>query len=336
MTPRYREMVLGKDLTPVGELSAAFLTPKTDQHLQFAYYESALVVEFLADRFGLESLKRILRDLAEGAPINDAIARHTAPLDQFEKNFAAFAKERAEKLGPGLDWEKPERRELLTASETELKVKYPNNFYVLIHRAQKLLREKKWEEAKAPLQKVLDHYPANTEPDNAYELLAMAHRSLGETNQERQVLEKLAALDADALDAYVRLMELANTDEDWGAVTQNAERFLAVNPLLPQPYRYLGLASEATGRTAQAIQAYRTLLLLDPPDPADAHFRLARLLHGTRDPSAKRHVLQALEEAPRFREAHRLLLQISRANSPATEAPPAATPGEKIIDLPKP
>jgi hypothetical protein len=51
--------------------------------------------------------------------------------------------------------------------------------------------------------------------------------------------------------------------------------------------------------------------LLDPPDPAEAHYRLARLLHQAGDPAAKRHVLQALEEAPRFREAHRLLLEIS-------------------------
>src|SRR5437899_789219 len=47
MNPKYREMILGKDLTPVGKLSAAFLTPKTDMDLQFAYYESYLVVEFL-------------------------------------------------------------------------------------------------------------------------------------------------------------------------------------------------------------------------------------------------------------------------------------------------
>jgi hypothetical protein len=40
------------------------------------------------------------------------------------------------------------------------------------------------------------------------------------------------------------------------------------------------------------------------------HFRLARLLHEDRQPSAKRHVLLALEEAPRFRTAQRLLLEI--------------------------
>src|SRR3989475_8504653 len=44
MNPRYRELILEGGLTPVGELSAAFLTAKSDHHLQFAYYESSLVV----------------------------------------------------------------------------------------------------------------------------------------------------------------------------------------------------------------------------------------------------------------------------------------------------
>jgi len=42
MNPQYREMISGEDLTPVSELSAAFLAPESDLHLQFAYYESSL------------------------------------------------------------------------------------------------------------------------------------------------------------------------------------------------------------------------------------------------------------------------------------------------------
>jgi len=42
------------------------------------------------------------------------------------------------------------------------------------------------------------------------------------------------------------------------------------------------------------------------------HFRLAKLLHSEGDPRARRHVLQALEEAPRYREALRLLMEINK------------------------
>ena len=74
INPHYREMMLGDDLTPVSQLSGAFLHPPTPRHLQFAYYESSLVVEYLAEKYGLETLKRILVDLGAGMPINDSLA----------------------------------------------------------------------------------------------------------------------------------------------------------------------------------------------------------------------------------------------------------------------
>ena len=47
--------------------------------------------------------------------------------------------------------------------------------------------------------------------------------------------------------AYLRLMELAQTAGDWQAVATNAQRLLAVNPLIPAPYRGLGRASGIAG-----------------------------------------------------------------------------------------
>ena len=52
--------------------------PPSGLHLQFAYYQSSLVVEFIAEKFGLEKLKAVLRDLGEGRPINDAPSPQTA------------------------------------------------------------------------------------------------------------------------------------------------------------------------------------------------------------------------------------------------------------------
>jgi tetratricopeptide (TPR) repeat protein len=332
MNPRYREMVLGDDLKPVSELSSAFLSPKSDLHVQFAYYQSSLVIEYLVSQFGFEKLKAILRDLGEGVNINDAIPKHTAPMKQIEKEFAAFAKAKARALGPGLEWEKPvaadSRLQALGLSDATLygAPEKSKNYWVLLNAANKLMAEKQWEAAKAPLQTLIELYPDQSGPNNAYALLAAVHRSLSDPAAERIALEQWAAREADALDAYLRLMELAEIAQDWNAVTQNAERFLAVNPLLPQPYRFLATASEGLGKTEPAISAYQKLLLLDPADPAEVHFRLARQLHLNNHPTAKRHVLQALEEAPRFREAHQLLLELAQADSISTNAPAVSNP----------
>jgi tetratricopeptide (TPR) repeat protein len=376
MNPHFREMVLGNDLTPVSKLSAAFLAPRSEMHLQFAYYESSLVVEFIVNHFGMQHLKTLLKDLGEGMPINSALERNTTPMQQLETDFAAFAKERALQLAPGLDWEKPSLSELSedigsanalsfsrhsktnhggsllknllppprdesespetakdpsseespTGARSKWMSAHPTNFYALTEQAQTLLEEKKYEAAKTPLQKLAELYPDATGPDCAYAMLAQVHHELGETNAEREVLKRFARQDDEAKDAYVRLMELEAVVQDWAGVVENANRDLAVDPLSPPPYRFLALASEHTEKVDTAIGAYRSLLQLDPPDPAQIHFQLAKALHVKKDPAAKREVLQALEEAPRFRAALELLLELSPTPSGATNSPTALEP----------
>ncbi|HWW02378.1 MAG TPA: tetratricopeptide repeat protein [Candidatus Acidoferrum sp.] len=305
MNPDYRRMALGDELTPVSELSGAFLAPRSALHLQFAYYESSLVVEFLVQQFGLNQLQAVLYDLGEGVEINTAIEKHTVTMQKLEEDFAAFARQKAEQLAPGLDWTKP---------GPEGPSKSATNFYSLTELAVKSLEDKEFEAAKTPLQELIKLYPSQTGAESAWAMLAAAHRGLGETNAERHVLIRLADQDGEALEAYRRLMELGAGAKDWPAVSLNAQRYLAVDPLVALPYRFLAQACERTGETDTALSAYRATLALEPPDPAELHFKLARLLHQAGSPEARRQVLQALEEAPRYREALRLLLEIENSN----------------------
>lgn len=326
MTPRYREMIFKGDLTPISKLSGAFLAPKTPFHLQFAYYESALVVEFLVERYGLDKVRAILGDLREGVEINASIAKHTAPMSGLEKDFGEYATARARALAPGLDFEKPKSGGFGSAPTTPTIAPTilgrATNYWVLMQQAQELVSTKKWAEAKAPLQQLLTLYPAQTGKDSAYPLLSHVHRVLGETNEELAVLRRYAAEDDEASDAYLRLAELGAAAGDWPEVRRNSERFLSVNPLVAAPYRYLALAAENQGQPATAIAAHRTLLLLDPPNPSEVHYRLARLLHQTGDAGAKRQLLMALEDAPRHRAGLELLLELNRASTNAPKATP--------------
>jgi tetratricopeptide (TPR) repeat protein len=320
MTPEYRRMILGGQLKPLGRLSAAFMSPATPKDLQFAYYESSLAVEFLVERFGLASLKAILADLAKGENINAAIAEHAAPLPKIEADFAAFARKQAENLAPGGDWEQPAREQLDPADPqavAEWLRKHPNSFWALSLYAGNLVAEHKWEQAKEPLQKLIALYPQCVEKGNAYQLLAEVYRNLGEAAQEAQPLNTLATLSGEAPDAYERLMEIGMEQKNWALVAENAERYLAVNPLLGAAYGRLGRACQELGEDEAAISSYERLLLLDPADPVDANYRLACLLR-PRDPvAAKRHILEALADAPRFREGHQLLLKILADAGPA-------------------
>lgn len=317
LTPRYREMILGGELTPVANLSAAFIAPPSGRHLQFAYFQSSLVVEFIVSRFGPEKLAAILRNLGEGQPVNEAIEAHTLPMATFEQDFAAFARRQAEALAPALDWEKPSLPATLDGpgagawrvwADTRT-----NNFWVLTARAGELIEARQWPEARAVLEQLVGAFPDFTGPDSAWRQLAAVCRALGDTPGERAAWTRLAEKDGEAPDAYQRLCELAAETGDWEAVRLNAERFLAVDPLVAAPYRFLAMAAENTSDAAAAVAALRALLALDPANPAEIHFRLARQLHRLGDPAARRHVLRALEDAPRHREALRLLREIHSA-----------------------
>jgi tetratricopeptide (TPR) repeat protein len=307
MNLAYRKMILDGKLTPLGELSGAFLAPKTSQDLLFAYYESSLVVEFLVHERGLETLKAILQDLRDGQEINRAITAHTVPLRELEKQFDAFARAQAGALAPGADLEKPPEDEDAAWDRA-----HPSNYYLKMREARKLVEDKNWEQAKPLLETVAASYAGERRADNPLWLLSQAERNLNDTNAELATLKKLAERESDFVDLDLRLIELLVAAKDWAAAANYANQLLEVNPLMGAPYAALAQAEDALGHSEQAIAANRRLLLLDPADPAEVHFQLARLLHarGDAEAEAKRHVLQALEEAPRFRQAQRLLLQI--------------------------
>ena len=314
LSPEFREMVLGKDFTPLSKLSGAFLAPKSAMHVQFAYIESAMAVEFLVDTSGLAALRGLLDDLGAGKGINEALpARTGLSLNSLDEAFAKFARAKAEAVAPGLTWEDadlPDETDSKAAAEW-LKV-HPKSFRGKQLLAARLVIEKKWPEAKAALMELKSLYPGYVGEDNPYMLLAAVHKQTSDAPAEAAVLEELAARDGDATPAFLRLMDLREAAKDWDGVARNARRMLAVNPLVPAPHRSLARGAEKLGRRDEAIAAYRALALLDETDPAETHFRLARLLAqaGKKD-EAKREVLKALEEAPRFLDAHALLLDLT-------------------------
>jgi tetratricopeptide (TPR) repeat protein len=314
-------MILGDDLTPLSKLSGAFLAPETPLHLQFAYYESALAVEFLVQRTGLDALKGLLDDLGTGTTINEALPRRTkTSLEQLDRDFARFARERAGRIAPEATWEEPEAEVPGDADSKALEgwlEKHPKSFWGLRRLGARLVTEEKWERAREVLETLKRLYPEYVGTENAYVLLANVARQTANPAAEHAILEELAARDGDATAAYLRLLELDAAAGDWRNLARNARRLLAVNPLIPAGHRQLARAAEHLGDNAEAVAAYRALVLLDDTDPAEVHYRLATLLRQAgKLQEARREVLKSLEEAPRFLEAHRLLLELVESDKP--------------------
>jgi tetratricopeptide (TPR) repeat protein len=313
MTPRYREMTLGDDLTPLSRLTSAFMNPKSALHVQFAYFESALAVEFLVGRYGFDALKTLLDDLGAGLFVNEALERRTGrSLAKLDSEFAEFARARAKSVAPDATWEKPDLKEDADSAAVRTWLeKHPKSFLGQQRLCVRLVREEKWADAEKALQGLRELYPEYAGPDSAYELLSVTYRQTKRPKDEAAALEELAKHDSDATAAHQRLIELSEAASDWSSAARNARRWLAVNPLTPAPHRALAKAAERLKERDEAMAAYRAVLRFGVPDAADVRYRLAVLLEqsGERD-KARREVLKALEDAPRHRDAHELLLKL--------------------------
>lgn len=327
MTRKFRGMILDDGaLTPVSELSSAFLHPESDDELMFAYYESSQVVQFLIDSYGEAKFRAILTDLAAGKRINEAIAAQTASLDKIEKAFAAKMQMIAGAYGSSVDWKKPTPEEvnpLDPESFASYLKAHPKNFWAARKHVSELMDAEQWEAAVAAAQRLIELVPDDTSDEGGYLAKAEALRHLGKVDEEAAVLRDLCTRSSDVLPALLRLVEIESTAQRWDEVRLHAMRATALNPFLAGPQTALARAADALGDVPGAISGYERMLSLETDNRADVLFRLARLHRSTDLEKSRRYVLDSLALAPRFREAHRLLLDLkSSAVAPSTETSP--------------
>lgn len=308
MNPVYREWILGEELTPVSELSNAFLTPKSALHVQFAYYQSSLVVDFFVERYGLPALLKVLTDLGAGMPINEALQRHSGSLDALNAEFAAYAAEIANAYGPDVDWERPEQQPLDSDLANALLKESPNNYWVLRFLAKQAVSDQDAVAAGPHLDRLDELLPEDVSDGCATALRAELAQQVGDGPKERSYRQQLVDHRPADLVSLRRLAELAAEEEDWEAVRNAAEAILAVQPLLPDGHQWLADSGQESEQPADVVRGLQALSNLDPVDPAGLFFRWGEALLQIDQPAAaKRKLLIALEYAPRYRDAYRLL-----------------------------
>ena len=311
MDATFRAMVLDEEtLTPLSRLSGAFMNPKTQDHLMFAYYESSVAVEFLLERHGQQTFQNILSDLAAGKRINDAIGAHAGDVEKIETEFAKFIQGRALGYGAKADWSEPKPEEMNPFDEgsfaTYLK-EHPQNLPATRQYAAEMLAKKIWPEVLKTSEILIRLLPDDFSGQSGYALKALALRELKRDEEELAVLRQVAAHSSSAMSTFLRLIELDVPKNRWAEVKANANRATALNPFLATPQRALADAHVALEDSPAAIAAFERVLILDPGSAAQTHMKLAKLWKPTDAAKAKRHLLDSLALAPRNREGLALL-----------------------------
>jgi len=122
---------------------------------------------------------------------------------------------------------------------------------------------------------------------------------------------------------------------DKRAAAQTLDRIIYVYPVQDEDlHRRLGTLLLELGDNLAAVREFRSLVASKPADLASAHYMLARAYGAAgQTEQAKDALFSALEAAPGYRAAQKLLLELSSPSAPPAEAPKnptAEAPKKKV------
>ena len=293
---RYRAVPIGVveahregELLPVAVLDEGFVRPRHPGQIMVSYNQAGLLCEFIADVHGQAVLARILDAYRDGkdtvGALEDALRTSHRVVDEA---FDAYLDERF----AGID---------------------PAAFEAAMQDAVGAASKGEWPGAAQAARRAIASYPNVLGEPNPYPLLARAETQLGNRTAAVDALTRYWRAGGRSPDALARLadaLEDAERPEDALAV----RRSLALTkPLAIETRMRLGDDLLAFGKPREALREYLAARSLGPHDEADAHYRLARAYHRLNESDdARRHVLLALEIAPRFKDALSLLLEINQ------------------------
>jgi cellulose synthase operon protein C len=161
---------------------------------------------------------------------------------------------------------------------------------------------------------VLAMYPEYTDEANVYVLMADADKARGDDKSEAAIL---AAYEHEGGHMPAVLKRLATLEPAAGQPVEAAATLERVNYIYPVKdedlHRRLGDLLFAEKQYEGTIREYKARVASNPVDKAGAEFNLAQAYFaaGQRD-KAQESVLAALETAPGYRPAQKLLLELQR------------------------
>ncbi len=307
-------------LLKLSELNAGIIRPRNPEQIVHSYYQAALACEWIEERFGFEKIKQSLLLFSENKPARE-VFRQTLGLDtaEMDAEFARFIDSRVKDISSRLNFARPDAvpGEQSHASPDKktlalLLERNPEDFFINLQMGARLRKEGANSEAEVYLKKAQALFPQYAEEGNPYQLLAEIYL---ESQREDQALAEFLAwsrMDSGAREPLLKAAEIFRKRKDWASAMEMLHRSVYINPYDLDVLKGLGEAAMESGKWPAAIASYRVLVSLNDLDKAGAHYDLARaLLASGNKLEAKRETLRALEVAPSFIKAQRLLLELS-------------------------
>jgi tetratricopeptide (TPR) repeat protein len=171
---------------------------------------------------------------------------------------------------------------------------------------------KDWDKVIAEGPEVRDVYPDYVEKENVYAVLTRAYIEKGDKSKAIAALEAYAQHGGRSPDALKQLADLQAEAGNKRAAAAALEKLNFIFLKDESAHQKLGDWLMDLGNPKGAAREYGAVVGGGTVDPAGAHYNLARAYHAAnQDLEALDHVYKALEAAPGFKPAQKLLLELT-------------------------
>lgn len=277
-------------LLPLAQLDQGFVRPSYSGQVQVSYMQAGLVCDYIASRWGHDALVVMLKAFAGNKSTAEALRIALGDdSETFDEQFAIHLREQWGELLDTLD-----------------------EYSAVVRQLERALQFEDWVSAEALSRDLIRRYPQRVGDGNPYVVMATALQEQGHDDDAVEVLmqwHERGGHDPAVLKKLI--IDLRARDRQGDAVAV-MESLNWVDPYGTDVHRWLGDHYLASDQPDLALREFNALLGMQVDDLAAAHLGKARANLQLNDrETAQREVLYALEYAPFYRPAQKLLLTLT-------------------------
>jgi Flp pilus assembly protein TadD/Tfp pilus assembly protein PilF len=295
LTPDVLIAIRDKKLLPVSNLDRGFVYPDYPAQVIVSYFQAGSICDFIQQKWGDDKLLAMVHSYAKLLTTSEVVQQDLAlaPEDFDKQYFAWIDTKYGAEAAHFDDW--------------RLKLK------TLVAAAQ----QKQYDAVLAQGPAVLALYPEYVDAANVYELMADADKARGNTKAEVAILAAYEHAGGQMPDLLKRLAVLQHAAGQESEAEATLEQLNYIYPLHDEDmHRQLGALLLAQKQYDGAIREYTVRVASNPVDKAGAQYELAQAyFEANQKDKAEESVLAALETAPGYRPAQKLLLELQQSPS---------------------
>jgi len=290
LTPEIIAAIRDKKLLPVAEIDRGFVHPTFPAQVIVSYYQAGKICDYISQRWGEPKLLDMIHEFAKNRPTVDVIREQLGMEPAaFDKDFMAMIDNETGKTVAGFaDWTKQVRE------------------------INQLTKDGKVDEVIAKGRAIEGLYPEYVEGGNVYTFVADACLKKDDKAcaiEELGRYSKIGGRDPEQIKKYAKLLEDAGKTREAQAAL---ERLNYIFPLDAELHQRLGSLLLQNNDANGAVREFQALIAMHPIDVAGSHYNLAKAFQAAgRKDQAREEAISALEAAPSFKPAQKLLLEVS-------------------------